>query len=215
MRFRILVIMMLALWIPLAGHAELAIDLSTATLEELLAARDAIQARIEEIEKEAAEARISVGVYKIGEDLEPGIYVLMEEDDALLPSFILRDAETEETLEFEIISNQMVVMLEKGQIMHLSEARVYPIAEAPIAAVTSEAPLCEGGYLVGTQLAAGKYRIVPDEGAIFACFAVYDGPVSRESRILKFMMLYEAADVELADGQYIVISDCVMTVPEA
>jgi len=133
MRFRILVIMMLALWIPLAGHAELAIDLSTATLEELLAARDAIQARIEEIEKEAAEARISVGVYKIGEDLEPGIYVLMEEDDALLPSFILRDAETEETLEFEIISNQMVVMLEKGQIMHLSEARVYPIAEAPIA----------------------------------------------------------------------------------
>ena len=66
MRFRILVIMMLALWIPLAGHAELAIDLSTATLEELLAARDAIQVRIEEIEKEAAEARISVGVYKIG-----------------------------------------------------------------------------------------------------------------------------------------------------
>ena len=50
--------MMLALWIPLAGHAELAIDLSTATLEELLAARDAIQARIEEIEKDTIDEYI-------------------------------------------------------------------------------------------------------------------------------------------------------------
>ena len=113
MRFwRIAALLLAAMVVPTAAaEMEIQLDLDTATLDELIVARDAISARIEEIESEMAGEVLPAGTYLAGRDILPGVYVLRESERALLPSFTLRDGETGDTLEFEIINCQSVVEL--------------------------------------------------------------------------------------------------------
>ena len=216
MRFwRIAALLLAAMVVPTAAaEMEIQLDLDTATLDELIVARDAISARIEEIESEMAGEVLPAGTYLAGRDILPGVYVLRESERALLPSFTLRDGETGDTLEFEIINCQSVVELLSGQEMQLVEASAYPIALAPEVEVSAQTALGVGGYWVGRQIPAGQYRVCPAESAIFACYSIYDGPIGTRSQLEEFVMVHEETAVSLAEGQYIVISDCEMRLAE-
>ena len=198
-----------------AARAELTLDISNATLEELLAASEAISARIAELRSEMEEQMFPAGSYLVGRDMYPGVYLLQENEAALLPSVILRDAETGDTLEFEMITNQIVVELHSGVVMQLSDATAYPISMVQMTEASQDAPLKAGGYWIGTQIPAGKYEISPKKDAIFACYSLYDGPIGSDNHILQFMMVYEPVTLEVKEGQYISISDCVMIPAQA
>ena len=66
----------------------------------------------------------------------------------------------------------------------------------------------------GRQIPAGQYRVCPAESAIFACYSIYDGPIGTRSQLEEFVMVHEETAVSLAEGQYIVISDCEMRLAE-
>lgn len=160
MRFwRIAAFLLAAMVVPTAAaEMEIQLDLDTATLDELIVARDAISARIEEIESEMAGEVLPAGTYLAGRDILPGVYVLRESERALLPSFTLRDGETGDTLEFEIINCQSVVELLSGQEMQLVEASAYPIALAPEVEVSAQTGAGRGRLLGGP---ADSGRAIP------------------------------------------------------
>ena len=214
MRFRLVVALLLAVLVMPGALAEIQLDLDTATLDELIAARDAISARIEVLESEMMGKILPPGTYLAGRDILPGVYVLQENEMALLPSFTLNDGETGDTLDFEIINRQIVVELLSGQEMQLVEASAYPIAIAPDVEVSVQTVLGVGGYWVGQQIPTGRYCIYPAENAIFACYSIYDGPIGTQSRMEEFVMVHEETEVSLEEGQYIVISDCEMRLAE-
>ena len=101
-----------------------------------------------------------------------------------------------------------------GQEMQLVEASAYPIALAPEVEVSAQTALGVGGYWVGRQIHALSQSVCPAESAIFACYSIYDGPIGTRSQLEEFVMVHEETAVSLAEGQYIVISDCEMRLAE-
>ena len=75
MRFwRIAALLLAAMVVPTAAaEMEIQLDLDTATLDELIVARDAISARIEEIESEMVGEVLPAGPYLAGRDILPGV----------------------------------------------------------------------------------------------------------------------------------------------
>lgn len=69
----------------------------------------------------------------------------------------------------------------------------------------------EGAYLVGMQIPAGKYVVSTLEKAPLSSYSVYDGIMGTEASLVKFEVLHEDVSIDLADGQYIELSGCMMT----
>ena len=216
----ILMAALLCLLVPLAALAEDAapaervdysdIDLSGATLEELRELRDRIDRQIESMET-VEDKRYESGTYAVGIDIPVGTYLVLEEERGIFPSVTIRRGPeaTSELLGYELIVNQAVLQLTAGTYLTLNDAVAYPFDRAP--AISFEDGVGEeGGYWVGVQIPAGRYRIVPDDKAPLSNFSVYSGVVGTNPQTLRFELIYEPVELDLETGQYVVLSGCTL-----
>ena len=185
-----------------------AIDLSQATLEELRALRERVNQRITELETNDNRLYES-GTYAVGIDIPAGIYLVLEEEHSIFPSITLRRGATADSqlISYEMIINQAVIQLTAGTFFTITDAVAYPFDRAPDSGLQDGIGE-EGGYWVGVQIPAGRYRIVPDDKAPLSNFSIYSGVLGTGAQTLRFELIYDPLEVDLETGQYIVLSGC-------
>ena len=186
--------------------AQADVDYDAMTLEELYRAREEIERRIDALE--ASDERVYVaGSYLIGRDIPAGDYVLVEEDDAVFASVIVREGVTEDSglVAHHLVNRQAAVRFTEGKWLTLTEARAYPLALAPKA---QDGNAGEGGYVVGVTLSAGTYTVLLNDKAPLSSYSVYDGVLGSGEQLLKFEVIREATDINLNPGEYLELSGC-------
>lgn len=162
-----------------SGSASVAeVDLSSMSFEELLALQDAVKAEII-ARPENAFSVLTPGVYNVGEDIIPGDYYFLYDSGASYGStlYIYRNQEefeegySENTikkslyrLDLEPRGDSSRVELEEGNVVIVRDAAV-KVAAADfsdeiknLAIIPENAKQVPAGYyIVGTDIAAGKY----------------------------------------------------------
>ena len=181
-------------------------DLDAMSLEELYRVREAVDERIDALE--ASEGRVYVaGSYLIGRDIPAGDYVLVEEENAVFASVIVREGVTEDSglVAHHLINRQAAVRFAEGKWLTLTEARAYPLSLAP---KVEDGRTDEGGYVVGTTLPAGAYTVQLVDRAPLSSYSIYDGVLGSGEQLLKFEVIREATDINLNPGEYLELSGC-------
>ena len=182
-------------------------DFSGLTLEELYDIRGKLDEAIVSLETAEGCRVYESGGYAVGRDIPAGDYLLVENEDAVFASVMLRENNSEDAglLMSHLVNGQAAIHLAKDTWLTLSEARAYPLSQSPYQ-FTGEAG--EGGYLVGAMLPAGDYEVCPVEKAPLSSYSVYDGILGTGAQLTKFEVLREAAVVSLAEGEYLELSGC-------
>ena len=184
------------------------IDLSNASLEELLDLRERVSQRIDELKTDGPKCYGS-GTYAVGLEIPVGVYLVLEEDHSIFPSVMVRQGASADSqlLYYEMLIHQAVIQLTPGTYLTLSDALAYPFDEAPEAGLVDGVGE-EGGYWIGVQVPAGRYMIRPDDNAPLSSFSIYSGILGTNAQTLRFELIYEETEVILETGQYIMLSGC-------
>ncbi|PET77561.1 hypothetical protein CN514_00760 [Bacillus sp. AFS001701] len=104
---------------------------------------------------------IKSGMYKVGNDIQPGEYVLISNGTG----YFQVSKDSSGTLE-SIVSNDnfttdAIVSVKAGQYFEFKDAKAYPIAKAP-KLEPKNGKLGEGTYKVGLHIQPGEYKVVAD-----------------------------------------------------
>lgn len=211
---RMLCACLAAVLLLVAGSAAVAdeIDLSGLTLDELYEVREALDARILELESADDALCYEDGCYLVGRDLPEGDYVLVERQDAMFASVVVRAEESPDSLLIlhKLVSGQADIHLSRDTWVTLSELKAWPMGAEPDAR-QPDGSVGEGAYLVGTQLPAGHYVAVPDAKAPLSSYSVCSGILGTDALQYKFVVLHDAESLELASGNYVELSGCTLS----
>ena len=190
----------------MTGSAE-TIDFSKMGLSELYRLRDQLNAQIGMLEQAGEQQVYDSGSYRVGTDIPAGDYVLTENENAMFASVIVRESDAEDSnlLAHHLINHQLVVRLQPDTWLTLSEAKAYPISQAP---KIEDGVTGEGGYLVGVQIPAGVYAVCLTEKAPLSSYSIYDDIIGTNAQLIKFEVVHEAMTIELHDGEYVELSGC-------
>lgn len=182
-------------------------DIDCMSLESLYTLREAVNARISELEQAASQKVYDSGTYKVGSDIPIGDYVLMENEGAVFASVIVRTDESEDSdlVSHHLINGQAVIRLREDTWLTLSEARAYPLSQAPR---DDDGVYGEGGYWVGQTLPAGTYALSPADKAPLSSYSVYDGILGTDAQLTKFEVLHGTIAITVRAGEYIELSGC-------
>lgn len=203
-------ICLLAMAILALGCARAEIDIDSLSLDSLYALRDQVNARISKLEQTSDQQIYDSGTYSVGSDIPAGDYVVIENQDAMFASVIVREDADEDSdlVSHHLINGQAAIRLNPGTWVTFSEARAYPLSQAP----RIESDTCgEGGYLVGETLPAGTYQLYLVDKAPLSSYSVYDGILGTDAQLTKFEVLHDATTIALSDGDYIELSGCGLT----
>jgi hypothetical protein len=175
---------------------------SRATYNELRAAEDE---RLAAAEDRLKTGRKSPGMYKVGTDLPAGEYVITgsgyfeitKDSTGDFGSIIAND-------NFE---NRTIVTLTDGQYFSFTGGRMCMIEEAPSVDLSS-GKLKEGMYLVGTDVPAGEYKLVPDSGGGY--MEITSNSKHSLGSISSNDFFENERYVTIRNGQYLKLSMCKM-----
>ena len=184
-------------------------DISSLGLEALYGLREQVNARISELEHDGGQRAYDSGSYMVGRDIPAGDYVLLENDDAMFASVIIREEAAEDSglVSHNLINRQCVIHLTEGTWVTLSEAKACPLEAFKPGEDLSTG---EGGYLVGAMLPAGRYEVYPGDMAPLSSYSIYNGILGTGAQLIKFEVLHDHVAVDLNDGEYIELSGCML-----
>lgn len=124
------------------------------------------QEDIEEEQQEEKEVsfKLSNGTFKVGEDLEPGKYVLVKHDGEYMGSFdITTDTtgDTEAMVDSNAFENFTYIEVKDGQYLQLDDCDLYKIKEIEDEALdfSDFDELTNGMYIVGKDIEAGEHKL--------------------------------------------------------
>ena len=204
----------LALMLLAAGCAAQAmeLDFSAMSLEELYEARTALESAIVALEHPDGARYYEDGTYLVGTDLPEGDYALVEREDAMFASIVIRAGDSADAalVLHKLVSGQADVHLTRDTWVTLSELRAWPLGAEP-GAVREDGSVGEGAYLVGVQLPAGRYTASLLEKAPLSSYSVFSGILGTDAQLMKFEILHEAVELTLEDGDYVELSGCALT----
>ena len=106
-------ICLLAMAILALGCARAEIDIDSLSLDSLYALRDQVNARISKLEQTSDQQIYDSGTYSVGSDIPAGDYVVIENQDAMFASVIVReDADEDSDLaSHHLINGQAAIRL--------------------------------------------------------------------------------------------------------
>lgn len=186
--------------------------LSEMTLSELYGLRSRVNEQIEVLEESGQYPSYESGTYHVGVDMPEGVYLLMEDGTALLPSVLIRlydeAAGKEGTLEYELVLSSAVMRFSAGSYITLADVTAYPFDQAPEIKLNEAGMVAEGGYWIGQQIPAGNYLLVPEERAPLPSYSIYADVPGSDADPLEFDTTSESIELTLEDGQYISLSGC-------
>ena len=124
------------------------------------------QEDIEEEQQEEKEVsfKLSNGTFKVGEDLDPGKYVLVKHDGEYMGSFDITTDTTGDTdamVESNAFENFTYIEVKDGQYLQLDDCDLYKIKEIEDEALDFSAfdELTNGMYIVGKDIEAGEHKL--------------------------------------------------------
>ena len=160
---------------------------------------------------EAGDLPLAAGMYKAGQDLPAGEYVLLAEDSNLDLTVDARHLEP--SLSATVIFNRAYVILADGQFIDFDMGLLYSAADAP--PVPLEGDLPQGTYKIGTDLPAGTYTLRSTNPMYRSSYAVFSAPRQAELRppVAGGFFTDEEITVTVADGQYLDVLQAVIVRP--
>jgi len=187
------------------------IDFSAYTLDELYILRGELEQAIAHLEAAQGDSTVyQSGVYQVGVDILPGVYVITETEHALFSNLVIYDSDGEDAniLKYMLITNQDLVCLSANTWVTLSYASAYPISAAPAVHTDENGNFPEGGYWVGVHLEPGTYSLLPDNKAPISSYSIYDGIPGTNEQLLKFESFTAPVSITLSERQYLLLSGC-------
>ena len=108
--------------------------------------------------------KLSNGTFKVGEDLDPGKYVLVKHDGEFMGSFDITTDTTGDTdamVESNAFENFTYIEVKDGQYLQLDDCDLYKIKEIEDEALDFSAfdELTNGMYIVGKDIEAGEHKL--------------------------------------------------------
>ena len=186
-------------------------DFSGMELEELYGLRTELDAAIEALENRDGALHYEDGTYLVGRDLPEGDYALLELENAMFASIVIRagDSADAELILHKLISGRADIHLSRDTWVTLSELSAWPLGTEP--ALDGDGPVGEGAYLVGVQLPAGSYTATPQDAAPLSSYSIYSGMLGTNAQLMKFEVLHDAVELALEEGSYVELSGCTLT----
>lgn len=150
---------------------------------------------------EAGELPLSPGMYKAGQDLQAGEYVLLAQDSNLDLTVDARHLEP--SLSATVIFNRAYVSIEDGQFIGFDMGQLHSAADAP--PVPAEGDLPQGIYKIGTDLQAGVYTLRSTNPMYRSSYAVFSAPrqVDPQPPVASGFFTNEEITVTVDEGQYL------------
>ena len=147
---------------------------------------------------------LSAGMYKVGVDIEPGIYYITAFDDRTAYWCINEDSAGSNILANEIVSTFGYFEVAEGEYLEISGGYAIPAEAAPIPEPASDGSYGDGHYLVGRDIPAGEYNVIAEELAFGYWCTSYDACTYD----IDDNDLFEGNSyVTVYDGQYLAVSD--------
>lgn len=154
---------------------------------------------------------IKAGMYKVGEDIAAGEYVLFADQGIMAYYQVSKDSSgrLESIITNDNFYGTRYVSVVSGQYLELKNSKMLPIEKAPVLQATDN-KFEEGMYKVGRDLPAGEYKVIPDRGG-----SAYVEVSKDASGQLNSIVSNDNFDAEkyitVNDGQYIKLVSCYLS----
>jgi len=157
---------------------------------------------------DGAKGVISAGMYKVGTDISPGEYLLI--NDSAFMSYFQVTTDSSGSLE-SIVANDnfygsRYITVAENQYIEFRGAKMYPMESAPVLKAEN-GRYNEGMYKVGRDIPAGEYKVVP-EGDLGSYLEVSSDSKGTLDSIVTNDNFTAEKYITVRDGQYIKLVGC-------
>ncbi len=159
--------------------------------------------------------KLSDGTFKVGEDLDPGIYVLVKHDGEFMGSFDIT-TDTTGDLDSKVDSNAFenfsYIEVKDGQYLQLNKCDLYKIDEIKDEALdfSNLDELTNGMYIVGKDITPGEHKLEVINDGSEGWFCLYNNLAGgyNNSPDLQTADYFSGSKlITLKDGQYLKLDD--------
>lgn len=150
------------------------------------------------------------GQYKVGVDIPAGEYFILVQSTKSSGYFcVSSDANGKDIIFNDNFDTNSIITISDGQYLELSRCNAIPFIEMPQDLFSDDTVLMEGMYKVGYHFPAGEYKLTAAREDIDGYYCIY--PDSKHKKIISNDNFSGSRYVKVADGQYIVLNRCSLT----
>ena len=154
---------------------------------------------------------LSDGTFKVGEDLDPGIYVLVKQDGEFMGSFDITTDTTgdvESSVDSNAFENFSYIEVKDGQYLQLNKCDLYKVDEIKDKALdfSNLDELTNGMYIVGEDIQPGEHKLEAIDSDSDGWFCLYNnlGDGYKNAPDLQTADYFSGSKlITLKEGQYL------------
>lgn len=150
------------------------------------------------------------GMYKVGQDLPAGEYLILVVDNTGYYC-VSSDSNKNDIIDNDIFGGHSFVTVKEGQYLDVSGC-LFVVADEYTIGAQSDGSISEGMYRVGVDIVAGEYKLTSTDGSGY--YAIYNSSIAPLD-IVDNNLFSTNSYVTVSDGQYIKISGCTATLVSA
>lgn len=155
--------------------------------------------------------KLSDGTFKVGEDLDPGIYVLVKHDGEFMGSFDITTDTTGDlnsSVDSNAFENFSYIEVKDGQYLQLNKCDLYKVDEIKDEALdfSNLDELTNGMYIVGEDITPGEHKLEVINDGSDGWFCLYNNLAGgyNNSPDLQTADYFSGSKlITLKDGQYL------------
>ena len=172
------------------------------------------QVDIKEEENDKISFSLGSGMWKVGEDLEPGEYILVKNSDEYMGSFDITtgtSGDFDEIVESNAFHNFEYIKVKDGQYLKLDDCTLYIIDEIkPGMHLEKFDELTNGMFIVGIDIEPGQYKLENIDKEYNGWFSLYnslDGGYNGGIDLPDSDFFDNNTLITLTEGQYLKLDD--------
>jgi len=157
---------------------------------------------------EEPSAWINAGMYKVGQDIAAGEY-LLQSDGGITPYYQVTKDSTgsmDSIIANDNFTSDRYVTVQTGQYLEFRDSNMIPIDKAPVLQPTG-GRYQEGMYKVGRDIQSGEYKVVPDGSGMSYIEVCADSSGNMNSIVTNDLLDAEKYTT-ISNGQYIKLLGC-------
>ena len=144
----------------------------------------------------------SDGQYKVGQDFEAGLYLLITTDDTWGGSVTTSsDANGDDINVIEVFDYNFIVEIQDGEFVNLTRCRAYNMKNDPAFDINKAEMM-----IVGHHIPAGEYKLISTDEEWGASYTIYTE--ARKEDIKAIDVFDGRAYISVSDGDYLMIKRC-------
>lgn len=169
------------------------------------------QSKKDDIDDSKVSFSLSDGTFKVGEDLDPGIYVLVKHDGEFMGSFDITTDTTGDlnsSVDSNAFENFSYIEVKDGQYLQLNKCDLYKVDEIKDEALdfSNLNELTNGMYIVGEDITPGEHKLEVINDGSEGWFCLYNNLAGgyNNSPDLQTADYFSGSKlITLKDGQYL------------